>query len=141
MNVYDFHERREVKADAGTEDCAHQSIGAAIEVHSHLGPGLPEICYRKALSRELSLRGIPHECEFPIPIVYKGEPVGRGFVDVLVAGRLILEIKVVEALTPVHRAQSLTYLQALKLQLALLLNFNVAIMRDGIKRVINTYSL
>ena len=111
MNVYDFHERREVKADAGTEDCAHQS---AIEVHSHLGPGLPEICYRKALSRELSLRGIPHECEFPIPIVYKGESVGKGFVDILVAGRLILEIKVVEALTPVHRAQSLTYLQALQ---------------------------
>jgi GxxExxY protein len=140
MNVYDFHERQEVKADAETEELARQSIGAAIEVHSHLGPGLPEICYRKALSRELTLRGVPHECEFPVPIVYKGEPVGKGFVGILVAGRLVMEIKVVEALTPVHRAQSLAYLAALKLQLALLLNFNVAIMRDGIKRVINTYS-
>jgi GxxExxY protein len=139
MNVYDFYERQEVKADAETEELSHLAIGAAIEVHAHLGPGLPEI-YRKALSRELTLRNIPHECEFPVPIVYKGEVVGKGFVDILVDRRLVIEIKVAEALTAVHRAQVLAYLQALKLQLALLLNYNVAIMRDGIKRVINTYT-
>jgi GxxExxY protein len=75
-----------------------------------------------------------------VPIIYKGEVVGKGFVDILVGGRLVIEIKVAEALTTVHRAQALAYLQSLKLQLALLLNYNVAIMRDGMKRVINTYS-
>jgi GxxExxY protein len=139
MNVYDFHERQEVKADAETEELARLTIGAAIEVHAHPGPGLPEIAYRKALSHELTLRNIPHECEFPVPIIYKGEVVGKGFIDILVGGRLVVEIKVAEVLTKVHRGQSLSYLQALKLQLALLLNYNVAIMRDGIKREINTY--
>jgi GxxExxY protein len=139
MNVYDFHERREVKVDPATEEIATLVIGAAIEVHRHLGPGLPEISYRKALSHELTLRGIAHECEFAVPIIYKGIPVGEGKVDILVARRLAFEIKVVEVLTAVHRAQTLAYLQALKLPLGLLINFNVAILKDGIKRVINTF--
>ena len=139
MNVFEFHERPEKRADAETEALATEAIGAAIEVHRHMGPGLPEISYRKALSHELTLRGIPHECEFPVPIEYKGVNVGEGRVDILVGRRLVLEIKVVEVLTAVHRGQTLTYLQALKLQLGVLLNFNVTIMRDGIKRVINTF--
>ncbi len=139
MNVYEFHERRDVKVDQVTEEIATHTIGAAIEVHRHLGPGLPEISYRKALSHELTLRGIDHQCEFPVPIIYKGLAVGEGKVDILVAQRLVVEIKVVEVLTPVHRAQAIAYLQALKLPLGLLINFNVAILRDGIKRVINTF--
>ncbi len=138
MNVYDFHERQVVKVDAATEEIATSTIGAAIEVHRHLGPGLPELSYRKALSHEFTLRGIEHQCEFRVPIIYKGVPVGEGKVDILVAQRLVLEIKVVELLTPVHRAQTIAYLQALKLPLGLLINFNVAILRDGIKRVLNT---
>jgi GxxExxY protein len=138
MNVFEFHERHEFKADPATEELCTLSIGAIIEVHRHLGPGLPELSYRKALSHELTLRGIPHECEFRVPIVYKGEPVGEGWVDILVGSRLVIEIKVVEVLTAVHRAQTIAYLQALKLALGLLANFNVAVMKDGIKRVINT---
>ena len=139
MNVYEFHERRNVKVDPATEEISGLTIGAAIEVHRHLGPGLPEVSYRKALSHELTLRGIEHQCEFSVPIVYKGLPVGEGKVDILVARRLVLEMKVVEVLTPVHRAQTIAYLQAMKLPLGLLVNFNVAILRDGIKRVINTF--
>jgi GxxExxY protein len=139
MNVFDFHERNERRADDETEALAHEVIGAAIEVHRLLGPGLPEISYKRALSHELSLRRIAHECEFPVPIVYKGVLVGDGRVDILVDRRLVVEIKVAEAITAVHRQQVLSYLQALKLQLGLILNFNVAVMRDGIKRVINTF--
>src|SRR5687767_8465916 len=115
MNIFEFHERTEKRADVETERLATDAIGAAIEVHRHMGPGLPEISYKKALSHELTLREIPHECEFPVPIVYKGMSVGEGRVDILVARRLVLEIKVVEVLTAVHRGQTLVYLQALKL--------------------------
>jgi len=131
----------EVKADEATEAFATAVIGAAIEVHRVLGPGLPEKVYREALSHELTLRGISHVCEFPVPVVYKGRPVGEGRIDVMVDGRLVIEIKVVESLAPVHKAQALSYLQALHLPLALLLNFNVHVMKDGIRRVINTYRL
>ena len=139
MNVFDFRERHEIKADEPTESLAHDTIGAIIEVHRHLGPGLPELSHRKALSHELTPRGIEHECEHPVPIFYKGILVCEGRVDILVRRRLVIEIKVVEDLTAVHRAQALTYLLALKLPLGLLANFNVAIMKDGIRRVINTF--
>jgi GxxExxY protein len=139
MDVFGFHERRAQRADEETEALAHEVIGAAIEVHRLLGPGLPEIGYKRALSHELDLRGMEHECECPVPIVYKGVLVGEGRVDVLVRRRLVVEIKVVEIITAVHKAQTLAYLQALKLELGLLLTFNVAIMKDGIKRVINTF--
>ncbi len=114
-------------------------IGACIEVHRHLGPGLPEKVYREALSHELSLQGIFHQCEVMFPVMYKGKVVGEGRLDMLVGEMLVVELKVVESLTPVHRAQVLAYLQALKLELGLLINFNVAILRDGLKRVINTF--
>jgi GxxExxY protein len=116
MDVFDFHERRERRADEETEKLAGEVIAAAIEVHRHLGPGLPEISYRRAMARELTLRGIEHECEFKLPILYKGELVGEGRVDILVGRRLVLEIKVVEVVTKVHVAQTIAYLQALKLE-------------------------
>jgi GxxExxY protein len=131
--------REEKKADPETEALAYEVIGALIEVHKHLGPGLPEVAYKKAVSRELGLRGIAHELEALVPIVYKGELVGEGKVDILVKRRLVLELKVVEMLTDVHRAQAISYLQALHLQLALLVNFNVSVLKDGLKRIINTY--
>ncbi|MGH7214538.1 MAG: GxxExxY protein [Tepidisphaeraceae bacterium] len=117
---------------------AEATIGAAIEVHRHMGAGLPEVSYKRALSHELSLRGIPHDCEVRVPLVYKGIPVGEEFIDILVGGRLVVELKVVEHLTEVHRAQVIAYLSATGVQLALLINFNVALLRDGIKRVIQT---
>ena len=139
MNFYDFRARDESRVDERTEQLAERVIGAAIEVHKQLGPGLPETSYRKALCREFDLRGIPYAAEVPFPIMYKGEEVGRGQIDILVDSVLIIELKAVESLSPIHRAQVVTYLQITKLKLALLINFNVTILKDGTKRVINTY--
>ena len=136
MDMQEFRERANSGVDSRVEDLAHAVIGAAIEVHRELGPGLPEISYRRALSHELSLRGIPHRPEAPVAIIYKGILVGEGYVDILVDEQLVVEIKVVEALHEVHRSQAIAYLQALKLKLALLINFNVEMLRNGIKRVI-----
>jgi GxxExxY protein len=138
MNVFDFRERGNTRVDERTEKLAEVVIGAAIEVHRHLGPGLPEMSYRKALSHELDLRQVPHLCEVPFPIVYKGQPVGEGRMDMLVDGLLIVELKAIESLSPVHRAQVITYLRVTKLKLALLINFNVLLLKDGVQRVINT---
>jgi GxxExxY protein len=134
-----FRHRDDSGVDPVTEDLARAVIGAAIGVHRELFPGLSESTYKLALSRELTLRQIPHRLEVPVPILYKGELVGEGRVDILVAARLVLELKSVESLAPVHSAQAKGYLVAMKLQLALILNFNVPIMRDGIKRIINTF--
>ena len=139
MNPYPFRKREDSGVDEQTERLAENVIGAAIEVHKELGPGLTEIAYHKALSHELDLRGIPRQCEVPVEIYYKGKLVGTGRIDILVAERLVVEVKAVEALNPTHRAQTITYLQVKKLQLGLLINFNVVILKDGLKRVINTY--
>jgi GxxExxY protein len=139
MNVYDFRERGNSGVDERTERIAEAVIGAAIEVHRHLGPGMPESCYRRAMSRELDLRELRHECEVPFPILYKGVEVGMGRLDVLVEKVLVVELKAVEALTAAHKAQVVTYLQLTHLKLGLLINFNVVVLKDGIKRVVNTY--
>jgi GxxExxY protein len=86
----------------------------------------------------LKLRGILHATEVEVDVIYKGEPVGKTRIDLLVGDVLIVELKAVEVLSPVHRSQALTYLRLKKLSLALLINFNTAILRDGIKRVINS---
>jgi len=105
-------------------------------VHRHLGPGLLESAYEECLSRELSLEGIAHARQVALPIVYKGITIPAGYrLDVLVAGRLILEIKSVERLMPVHEAQLLTYLRLSGSRIGLLLNFNQAVLRDGVKRM------
>jgi GxxExxY protein len=139
MGVHEFRGRQDSGIDEATEDLGEQVLGAAIEVHRVIGPGFPESVYRKALSRELTLRGIAHVCEAIVPIYYKGELVGEGRIDILVAVRIVVELKCVEALTQVHRAQAIAYLQARKLKLAFLINFNIAILKDGIKRVVNTF--
>jgi GxxExxY protein len=139
MSIHEFRGRGESGIDEATEDLGAVVLGVAVEVHRVLGPGLPESVYRKAMSHELRLRGIAHVCEAVVPIVYKGELVGEGRLDILVEDRVIVELKCVECLTPVHRAQAVAYLQAKKLKLAFLINFNVAILKDGIKRVVNTF--
>jgi GxxExxY protein len=139
MDMFQFRERPEQRADERTEELARKVIGAAIEVHRHLGPGMPENSYCDALSHELDLQGIEHQREVRFAIVYKGKKVGEGRLDMLVGGTLIVEVKVVESLNNVHRAQVISYLQATKPGLGLLINFNVAVLKDGIKRVINTF--
>ena len=115
-------------------------IGAAIGVHRLLGPGLLESAYELALERELALRGFSVERQKPVPLEYKGMPLGDGFrLDLLVENSLLLEIKAVEALLPIHEAQLLTYLRLTARRFGLLLNFNEKSLKDGIRRVVNGY--
>ncbi len=110
-------------------------IGAAIEVHRVLGPGLLESTYHACLCRELGLRGIPFEKEVNIPVFYKGVQLECGYrADIIVDKRLLLELKSVEAIDRVHEAQLLTYLRLGGWKVGLILNFNVALLKDGIKR-------
>ncbi|MGE5610264.1 MAG: GxxExxY protein [Bacillota bacterium] len=111
-------------------------IGAAIEVHRVLGPGLHESVYERALCVELRLRGISFERQPVIPVTSKGESVGEARLDILVAGKLILELKAVDALLPIHKAQLISYLQLTQHVLGILLNFNVRVLKDGVKRVV-----
>ncbi len=115
---------------------ANAVIGAAIEVHRLLGPGHKESIYKAAMCIELRLRNIPFECEVPVKITYKGEPVGAGQVDLIVANLVVVELKAVEQIGPVHVSQAISYLRLTGLRLALLINFNVAILKEGIKRVV-----
>jgi GxxExxY protein len=117
---------------------SHKVIGAAIEVHRFLGPGLLESVYEAALCRELRLRGITTERQVRIPINYKGEELDCHMkLDLLVEKNVIVEVKSVDKVLPVHRAQLLTYLKLQRLWLGLIINFNVVMLRDGVRRVLN----
>jgi GxxExxY protein len=113
-------------------------IGAAIEVHKTLGPGLLESIYEECLCRELELREISYERQKEIPIEYKGAKLDCSYrIDILVANKLILEIKACEVIQGVHEAQLLTYLKLTGLKVGLLINFNVHVLKEGIKRIAN----
>ena len=116
-----------------------QVIGAVIEVHRMLGPGLLESTYQQCLAREFELRGIPFRSELDIGLDYKGLAIGRAYrMDFLVSDRLVVEVKAVEAVLPVHRSQLLTYLRWSDTRLGLLINFNVPLLKSGIFRVANS---
>ncbi len=121
---------------AEVEQLAYGVIGAAIEVHRMLGPGFLESVYEGALCVELQLRRIPFICQAMVAVNYKGCMVGEGRLDLLVGNALIVELKAVEKLAPIHSAQVLSYLKMTNHQLGLLINFNVPILKDGIKRII-----
>ena len=111
-------------------------IGACIEVHKYLGPGLMESAYQECLCHELSLRGISYVKEYDISIEYKGVVIPtRLRADMLIESLIIMELKSVSELIPVHEAQLLTYLKLTGCQLGLLINFNVPLLKDGLKRV------
>ena len=113
----------------------HEIIGAAIEVHRVLGPGLLESSYRECLCRELSLRGLNFRRECGIPLEYKGIHLDCGYrMDLLVGELVVVEIKAVEQLAPVHDAQLLTYLRVGGWKVGLLINFNVVLLKHGIRR-------
>ncbi len=117
------------------EELTRKIIGAAIEVHRALGPGLLESAYQVCLARELTLQGIPFESEVPIPVVYKGVNLDAGYrADLIVDGKVVIELKAVESLLPVHEAQLLTYLKLTNCKVGLLINFNVPVLKDGIIR-------
>jgi GxxExxY protein len=112
-------------------------IGAAIEVHRTLGPGLLESAYEECLSHEFSLRQIPFERQKPLHVDYKGARLDCGYrLDFLVAGMVVVEVKAVEALLPIHQAQVLSYLKLGRCKLGLLINFHASLLREGIKRVV-----
>ncbi len=117
-----------------------QVLDAAIEVHKQLGPGLLESVYEYCLCKELELRNINYKKQVTIPVFYKNEPVGTNFIiDILVENELILELKTVEKILPVHNAQLLSYLRLTNKRLGILINFNVPRLVDGWKRIINGY--
>ena len=123
--------------DAELDALAHAVIGAAIEVHQTLGPGLDEALYQAALCIELRLRGIDYAKQVIVEVEYKGEPIGEKRLDLLVGGRLIVELKAVESIAPLHKAQVLTYEKITRLRLGILINFNCTLLKDGIRRIIN----
>jgi len=116
-------------------ELTYEVIGAAIEVHRTLGPGLLESSYRECLCQELSLRRIDFQREYGLPVQYKGIQLGCGYrLDVLVADLIVVAIKAIEALSPIHDAQLLTYLRLGGWKVGLLINFNVVVLKDGIRR-------
>ena len=116
-------------------EITREVIGAAIEVHRHLGPGLLESAYHECLARELIVRGVPFQRERPLPLEYKGIRLECGYrIDLLVASLVVVEVKAIEAIAPVHEAQLLTYLRLGGWHLGLLINFNVVLLKNGICR-------
>lgn len=113
-----------------------QIIGCALEVHRELGPGLLESIYEKALCFELEKRELGFESQKPVPVLYKGQSLGEMRLDLLIENKIIVEIKAVDRMDSVHHAQLLGYLKLAKKHLGLLLNFNVSLLKDGIKRII-----
>jgi GxxExxY protein len=116
-------------------ELTHGIIGAAIEVHRCLGPGLLESCYEECQARELQVRSISFEKQKALPVVYKDVKLECGYrIDLLVDGRIVVELKAIETIAPVHEAIVLTYLRLSGCRIGLLINSNVAVLKDGIRR-------
>ncbi len=119
---------------------SYQVIGAAIEVHKALGPGLLESAYEECLCQELNLQNIPYKRQVDLPIEYKGMTLSAGYrMDIVVGGLVVVELKAVERTLPIHEAQLITYLRLSKIRLGLLINFNVSILKQGITRRVHGY--
>jgi GxxExxY protein len=121
-------------------DLTHAIIGAAIEIHRQLGPGLLEAVYEECLAKELSLLNLAYERQKPVPLVYKGLKLECGYrLDFLVCGRVVVEVKSIEAIAPIHDSVMLTYLRLSEKPIGLLIDFNVAFLKDGIRRYVWHY--
>ena len=119
------------------ERLTEKIIGAAIEVHKYWGPGLYEEVYDRSMCCELALREVAFKSQLDLPLIYKGERVGDNLkLDLLVESKVVVELKAVKELLPVHEAQLLTYMKLVKSRVGLLINFNVAVLKDGIKRLV-----
>ncbi|MBW2575732.1 MAG: GxxExxY protein [Deltaproteobacteria bacterium] len=119
------------------DELSNKVIGCAIEVHRDLGPGLLESTYEQCLAHELKIEGMPFKLQYPLPVEYKGIKLDCGYrIDLLVANILIVELKSVENVLPIHQAQLLTYMKLSGIKIGLLMNFNVKYMKDGIKRMV-----
>lgn len=121
-----------------SDTLSHIIIGAAIEIHKALGPGLLESAYETCLCHELKLRSVAYARQLELPVTYKGVTMDCGYrLDIIVEQLVIVELKAVSALEPIHDAQLLTYLRLRQLWLGLLINFNVPVLKHGIKRLVN----
>ena len=133
-----FHHKGTKDTKDSERDSTYDVVGAAIEVHRQLGPGLLESAYEACLSREILLRGLDVQRQVPLPVQYRGLQVDCGYrIDLLVDKSVVVEIKAARKILPIHRAQVLTYLKLTNNRLGLLINFNVEVLRSGIYRVIN----
>ena len=120
------------------DELSNEIIGAAIEVHRNLGPGLLESAYEECLCYELAHRGIKYERQKLLPVAYKGTKLDCGYrLDVVVNDLVVLELKAVDQVQPIHSAQLLTYLKLSNLKLGIMINFNVTALKNGIKRIVN----
>ena len=122
-------------------ELTYELNGAAMEVHRELGPGLLESVYEAAMCQELNLRGIPLVRQAEIGVTYKGSPLSCGFrADIIADSRVILELKAIDQLQPIHEAQLINYLKLSHLHVGLLINFNVPVLKNGIRRFVNNFS-
>ena len=129
---------KRVKIPTEVERLVTVVVDSAFAVHRELGPGLLESAYEACLSHELHLRGVNHQVQLPVPLNYKGIRVEIGYrADMVVEEKLLLELKAVDALLPVHTAQVITYLRLKKFPLGLLINFNEVLIKHGIHRILN----
>ncbi|MBL7988118.1 MAG: GxxExxY protein [Chlorobi bacterium] len=127
----------EFAGDGYASETTREVIGAAIEVHKIIGPGLLESAYQACLARELSLRHIPFTQQVALPFLYKGSDVQVAYrADFIVRNKVVVELKATDGITPLFEAQLMTYLRITGLQLGLLINFNVAALKNGIRRII-----
>jgi len=127
-----------VRVPAEIESLATAAVDAAFAVHRTLGPGILESAYNECLAIELTARGHQLAREHSVPLIYRGHTVANAYrADMIIDGRLLLELKAIDALQPIHRVQLATYLRILRLPLGLLINFNVPLIKDGIQRVLN----
>jgi GxxExxY protein len=136
MNRQDAKSAKITEPSQEADRLAHEVIGAAIEVHRILGPGFLESVYEEAMCVELNLRGIPFVRQSVKDITYKGAVVGQHRQDLIVGDALVVELKTVDQLAPIFIATTISYLKATGHQLALLINFNVPVLKDGIKRIV-----
>jgi GxxExxY protein len=133
-----FPDWKRVKIPTDVENLARIVVDSAFAVHTELGPGLLESAYEACLSRELHLRGVKHQLQLPVPLNYIGIRIEIGYrADVIVEEKLLLELKAVDQLLPIHQAQVITYFRLKRFPLGLLINFNEFLIKDGIHRILN----
>ncbi len=134
---HEEHEKHEGKQKMEFDELSNRVIGCAIEVHRNLGPGLLESTYEQCFAHELKMSGMPFKLQYQLPVRYKDIKIDCGYrIDVLVDNSIIIELKSVNKILPIHQAQLLTYMKLSGISIGLLMNFNVKYMKNGIKRMV-----
>ena len=131
---------KQIRIPREVEEMATLAVDSAFAVHKEFGPGLLESAYEACFAHELELRGVRYQRQLPVPLNYKGKLIEVGFrADIVIDQKLLIELKAVEGIIPVHHAQVITYLKILRLPLGLLINFNEVLVKNGIHRILNLH--